>query len=59
MNSVFSAMEIGLKMHAFNVTEDIVYRSVKESTKNFDFNDENQNVIKSVSRYDCKFSILF
>lgn len=53
MYSVFSAVEMGLRLHIFDATEERVKHILLIATKPFDMQDINDKMIKSITTYDC------
>lgn len=51
--SIYSTMEMCLRLHVFAVTDSIVVKVVQEAAKPFDTNSTNDAIIKSVSPTDC------
>lgn len=54
MCSVFSAVEMCLRLHIFDVTEERVQQILLIATKPFDIQDINDKMIRSIASYDCK-----
>lgn len=53
MYSVFSAVEMCLRLHVFDVTEERVQQILLIATKPFDIQDINDKMIRSIASYDC------
>ena len=51
--SIYSTMEMCLRLRVFAVTDSIVVKVVQEAAKPFDTNSTNDAIIKSVSPTDC------
>lgn len=46
-------MEMSLRLHIFDVNDDIVKKIIIEATKPFNHTENNVNMVRSINFYDC------